>query len=70
MNNIVLLDTPTAVETAIPRMTTIRETAKITGVSEYAIRKLIKKNEVIFIRSGAKYLLNLDRFIDFLNGLN
>lgn len=67
-SNVVTLNAPTAAEVAIPRMTTIRETAKTTGMSEYAVRKLIKKNEVVYVKAGTKYLINLDRFVDFLNG--
>ncbi|USF28509.1 hypothetical protein N510_003471 [Firmicutes bacterium ASF500] len=69
-SNVTTLNAPTAAEVAIPRMTTIRETAKTTGISEYAVRKLIKKNEVVYVKAGAKYLVNLDRFVDFLNGQN
>ncbi len=68
-SNVATLDAPTAFEVAIPRMTTIRETAKATGMSEYAVRKMVKQNEVVFVKAGTKYLINFDRFVDFLNGI-
>ena len=55
-------------ETRIPRMRTILECAEETGVSATTIRKLIWKHEIVFIKCGNKYLVNLDRFIDYLNG--
>lgn len=56
------------VKRSVPRMATIQEVAKKTGISEYAIRKLIKRNEIIYVKSGVKYLVNFDRFLDYLNG--
>ncbi len=53
-----------------PRMRTIEEAAKEVGLSAYTIRRLIKENKIIYVRSGTKYLVNLDRLIDFLNGQN
>lgn len=58
----------TVTKRSIPRMATIQEVAEKTGVSKYAIRKLIKRNEIIYIKSGTKYLVNFDRFLDYLNG--
>ena len=54
----------------IPHMVTISEAAKATGVSAYTVRRLVKQNEIVYVKSGAKYLVNLDRFVDFLNGQN
>ncbi len=53
-----------------PRMRSIEEAAKEVGLSAYTIRRLIKENKIIYVRSGMKYLVNLDRLIDFLNGQN
>ena len=55
-------------ERSIPRMRTIDETAKLTGVSAYQIRRMVKQNSIVHIRVGGKYLINLDKFIDYLNG--
>lgn len=54
-------------ETA-PDMVTIRELANRTGLSESHIRRLCKTNKIKYIRAGVKYLINYDRFIDYLNG--
>lgn len=53
---------------SIPKMVTVNELARIVNISAYAIRRLIKANEITYFKSGAKVLINLDRFIDFLNG--
>ena len=58
--------TPTG--NGIPQMLTIRELAERTGLSESHIRKLCKTNKIKYIRAGVKYLINYDRFIDYLNG--
>lgn len=55
-------------ENGIPQMLTIRELAEHTGLSESHIRKLCKTNKIKYIRAGVKYLINYDRFIDYLNG--
>lgn len=51
----------------IPEMITIKETASRTGLSYEFIRKLCINNEIIHVRTGKRYLVNFDRFIDFLN---
>lgn len=51
-----------------PRMRTIRETARLTGFPEHAIRQLVRDDKIIFVRCGTKALINLDKFVEFLNG--
>lgn len=51
----------------IPTMLSIKETAKTTGVAEYYIRQLVAENEICFVKAGRKYLINLERFIEYLN---
>lgn len=51
-----------------PKMRTIRETARLTGFPEHAIRQLVKEGKIIYVKAGNKSLVNLDRFIDYLNG--
>ncbi len=51
----------------IPTMLTIKETAKRTGLSYDYLRTLCLRGEIVFIRTGSKYLINLDRLIDYLN---
>lgn len=57
-----------SVDRIIPRMLTIRETASLTGLSYEFIRRLCLQQKIVFIRSGSKYLINFDRFLDYLNG--
>lgn len=38
-------------------------------ITMYAIRRMIKNNEIPFIRSGKKYLLNVEKLIDYINGI-
>lgn len=52
----------------IPQMKTIQEVANITGISYHRIRLLCLNNEIQYIKAGNKFLINLDRFIDYLNG--
>lgn len=51
----------------IPEMITIKETATRTGLSYEFIRKLCLNNEIVHVRTGKRYLVNFNRFIDYLN---
>lgn len=53
----------------IPRMMTIKEVSRETGLSYNYIRNLCIKKEIVFIKAGTKYLINLDKFIEYLNGV-
>lgn len=57
-------------EMKIPRMEPIKTASRESGISYDRIRKLCLAGEIVFIRSGNKYLINMDRFIDYLNGEN
>ena len=48
-------------------MKTIKEAAAETNVSYDFIRKLCLQNKIVFIRAGAKYLINMEKFVEFLN---
>lgn len=54
-------------ETKIPRMEPIKKAAAESGLSYDAIRKLCLQKKITFIRSGSKYLINMDRFAEYLN---
>lgn len=56
------------IPTTPPRMRTIRETARETGFPEHAVRRLVRENKIVYVMCGTKALINLDRFIEFLNG--
>lgn len=51
----------------IPTMVTIQAAADQTGLSYGYIRKLCLAGKIVFVRSGSKYLINLEKFIDYLN---
>lgn len=56
-------------ELDIPVMVTIREASRHTGLSYDALRKLCIQGKIIFVRSGSKYLINMNRLRDYLNGV-
>lgn len=51
-----------------PRMLTIRETAKAGPLTEYALRLLLKQENLPGVFIGSKFLVNYDRFVAQLNG--
>ena len=51
----------------VPTMLTINETSERTGISYFAIRQLCLQGKIVFIRSGKKYLINFEKFIEYLN---
>jgi len=54
-------------ENKIPRMETIDKTAQITGLPKNLIRKKVLSGEIVAIKAGAKYLVNVDKLIEYLN---
>ena len=52
----------------MPRMCGLLEASRQTGLSYDCLRKLCLNDQIIYIRSGTKYLVNMDRLADFLNG--
>jgi len=53
---------------SIPRMRSIRETSEATGMSYHTISRLCKEDKIKHIRTGKKVLINLDMFVQYLNG--
>ena len=51
----------------IPTMVTIRAAADQTGLSYDYIRKLCLAGKIVFVRSGSKYMINLEKLVDYLN---
>lgn len=55
----------------VPRMVSLKEASKLTGLSEIFLRKSFKAGELVGVRcgtsSGGKILLNLEKLIDYLN---
>lgn len=56
------------IEQLIPEMITINEASKRTGLSYDCLRKMCIAKQIVFIRSGTKYLINFSKLCDFLNG--
>ena len=52
----------------VPRMLTIQQAADETGLSYGCIRIWCLEKRIVFVRSGKKYLINMDRLGDYLNG--
>ena len=50
-----------------PKMATINETAKNVGLTKYHIRQLVLQNKISYVKSGKKYLINVDKLIEYLN---
>lgn len=50
-----------------PQMETIANTAKILGLPEYFVRTKVKSGEIVAIRAGRKVLINVPKFIEYLN---
>ncbi len=51
----------------IPRMATIDKAAEITGLPKHLIRTKAKSGEIVAVNAGKKYLINIDKLIEYLN---
>lgn len=58
----------TAEEIRVPTMLTIRETAEFFGVPVHFVRSKVANGEVHAVKAGKKFLVNAQRFSEFLNG--
>lgn len=54
-------------EMKIPTMLSISDTAKRTGLAKSYIRQLCWDRKISYVKSGSKYLVNLERLIEYLN---
>ena len=55
-------------ETKIPRMEGIKRTADILGLPVHFVRAKVLSGEVVAVRAGRRFLVNVDKFIEYLNG--
>lgn len=55
-------------ENDCPIMLTIAETSKRCGISYDFIRKMCLSNQIVYVRAGTKYLINWQKFKEYLNG--
>lgn len=52
---------------AVPRFRTIRETAKLSGITEYSVRRLCKTGKFTgYVKVGNRTLIDYECFLDFL----
>lgn len=51
----------------IPTMRTLKEAAQITGLSYDHLRKLCLQNKIVYVRAGSKFLINMEKLVEFLN---
>lgn len=51
----------------IPTMMTIREASNETGISYDRIRKMCLQGKIVHIRMGTKFLINMEKFVEYLN---
>lgn len=59
---------PVPVVDLVPEMLTLDQTSKRSGFSYDTLRKMCLKNEIVYIKVGKKFLINWNRFVDYLNG--
>jgi len=50
----------------LPQMKTINEVAELAGLSKYCIRKMVLNDKVRYIKTGNKYLINLDSLKEYM----
>ena len=50
----------------IPRMETIENTAKLFGLPKHLVRSKVLSGEIVAVQVGRKYLVNVDKFAEYL----
>ncbi len=53
--------------TAIPHMLTLKQAAEQTGLAYEHLRRLCLQRKTVFVKAGCKYLVNLEKLIEYLN---
>ena len=56
-------------ENSIPRMLTINATAATGILTEHALRGMVAKGEIPYLKVGNRVLLNFDRLVERLQAL-
>lgn len=51
----------------IPHMETIKRTAEIFGLPVHFVRCKVASGEVVAVRAGRRFLVNVDKFAEYLN---
>lgn len=50
-----------------PRMETIRNTAAIFGLPVHFVRQKVSSGEIVAVRAGRRFLVNIEKFAEYLN---
>ena len=50
-----------------PTMVTLNEASAQSGLSYDYLRKLCLQKKIVYVRAGCKYLVNLERLVEYLN---
>lgn len=53
----------------IPIMKTIKEMVALTERPYSYFRNLCIQNEIVYTKAGKKYLINYEKYVDYLNGV-
>ena len=51
----------------IPRMRTIKETAELFGLPAHFVRQKVNDGEIVAVRAGRRFLVNIDKLAEYLN---
>jgi len=51
----------------MPRMLPIKKASEETGLPYEYIRKLCIQKKIVFVRSGNKYFINMQKFAEYLD---
>ena len=54
-------------ETKLPRMEGIKKTAELFGLPVHFVRCKVSSGEVVAVRAGRRFLVNVDKFAEYLN---
>ena len=57
-----------SMEHRVPTILSLKEVSAKTGLSYECLRQLCLKNEIVYFKSGTKYMVNYEKFLEFLNG--
>lgn len=51
----------------VPHMESIRKTAEIFGLPVHFVRQKVNNGEIVAVRAGRRFLVNVDKLAEYLN---
>lgn len=54
-------------QSTIPHMESIRKTAEIFGLPVHFVRQKVNNGEIVAVRAGKRFLVNVDKLAEYLN---